>query len=96
MIIESNDIRVAPDEGPRFEAAFALAKKLLLRVPGCCSAELLRRLGEPDRYQVRVGWARLEDHVDLYPATAEATQIRALLAPLIAHADRGHYEAVPL
>jgi hypothetical protein len=45
---------------------------------------------------VRIGWERLEDHVESYPQTAEAGEIRALLAPLIAHADRGHFEAVPL
>lgn len=96
MIYECNEIRVAPGAGAAFEAAFAKAKPLLLRVPGCRSVALLRRTGEPDRYQVRVGWARLEDHVEVYPATAEAAEIRAMLAPLIAEADRGHYEAVPL
>lgn len=96
MVYESNLIKVAPGGSPAFETAFAAAKPLLLRVPGCRSVELLRQVEETDRYQVRVGWDRLEDHVETYPQTAEAAEIRALLAPLIAHADRGHYEAVPL
>lgn len=96
MVYESNLIRVAPGGGPAFEAAFAKATPLLLRVPGCRSVELLRQIEDAERYQVRVGWARLEDHVKTYPQTAEAAEIRALLAPLIALADRGHFEAVPL
>lgn len=96
MVYESNLIKVAPGGGPAFETAFAKAKPLLLRVPGCRSVELLRQVEDAYRYQVRVGWDRLEDHVETYPQTGEAAEIRALLAPLIAHADRGHYEAVPL
>ena len=96
MIFEVNEIRVAPGDGPAFEAAFAKAKALLLRVAGCRLVELLRSLEQPGRYQVRVGWERLADHVDLYPGTAEAAQVRALLSPLIAGAERGHFEEVPL
>lgn len=96
MVYESNLVKVAPSGGPAFEIAFARAKPLLLRVPGCRSVELLRQVEDADRYQVRIGWERLEDHVETYPQTAEAGEIRALLAPLIAHADRGHFEAVPL
>ena len=96
MIYECNEIRVTPDSGTAFEEAFTKVRPLLLRVPGCRSVELLRRTGEPGRYQVRVRWERLEDHVEVYPASAEAAEIRALLAPLIAEATRGHYEPVPL
>jgi|KBSSwiStaDraftv2_1062776.scaffolds.fasta_scaffold2330324_1 heme-degrading monooxygenase HmoA len=95
MVFESNEIRVTDGEGPAFEAAFTRARQLLLRIPGCRSAELLRRIGEPGRYQVRIGWERLEDHVEIYPGTAEAAEIRALLAPLIAGIDRSHCEPVP-
>ncbi|MGE0586777.1 MAG: antibiotic biosynthesis monooxygenase [Flavobacteriaceae bacterium] len=94
MIIESNDVCVVTGDETRFESSFTQVASLLLRVPGCKSAELLRCVEEPGRYQVRICWARLEDHVDIYPKTSEALQIRALLAPLIASARGGHFEIV--
>lgn len=96
MVLEINEVTVVPGRGAIFETAFAQARRRLLEVPGCLSAELLRRLGEPERYQVRVAWQRLEDHLEHYPRTAEAAQMRALLGPLIASMERGHYEVVPL
>lgn len=96
MVLEINEVTVVSGQGAAFETAFAQARRLLLEMPGCLSAELLRRRGEPGHYQVRVAWEQLEDHVEHYPRTAEATQVRALLGPLIATMERGHYEVAPL
>lgn len=90
MIFEVNDIEVARGAGARLEAAFADVRRLLLQVPGCRSAELLRDLETPGRYQVRVAWEKLADHVETYPATSQAVEIRALLAPLVARIERRH------
>lgn len=96
MVLEINEVTVAPGQGTAFETAFARARRLLLGVSGCLSVELLRRRGEPGRYQVQVAWEQLEDHVEHYPRTDEAAQVRALLGPLIASMERGHYEVAPL
>jgi hypothetical protein len=94
MILEINSITVAPGRAPGFESAFAECRPLLLGTPGCRSVELLRSVEQVGRYQVRVGWDRLEDHLELYPRTAEARRIRELLLPMIESADMGHFEPV--
>ena len=96
MIFEINEVRVADGNAPAFEAAFAAARPLLLEVAGCQSVALLRRLGDPGRYLVQIGWERLEDHVEAYPATRQAAAVRALLGPLIVALERGHFAPVPL
>ncbi len=94
MLWEINAVDIHPGQEAAFEAAFARCVPLLTRVRGCRSAELLRCVEVPGRYQVRVEWAALADHRDHYPATAEAGEIRALLLPLIARAVPAHFERV--
>jgi heme-degrading monooxygenase HmoA len=53
---------------------------------------LLRCIERPDRYLVHVEWRKLSDHVDHYPSTPEAAEVRARLLPLIARASRAHFE----
>jgi heme-degrading monooxygenase HmoA len=96
MVYEVNLVETAPADAAAFELAFARAAKLLGRVRGCVSVELFRCVERPHAYQVRVGWRRIEDHVEHYPASEEAAEIRALLGPLIAGATPGHFESVRL
>lgn len=96
MIEEINSIRVATERAAAFEAAFEQAATLLTQVSGCRAARLFRCLEHPGRYQIRLEWARLEDHVDHYPTTAQAAEVRALLVPLIECADIAHFEPVGL
>lgn len=94
MIFEINTIRSSGTRGGDFEAAFAEAAALLRTVQGCRSARLLRCVEQPGRYQIEIGWDRLEDHVDHYPATEQAAKVRARLLPLIESADMAHYEMI--
>lgn len=94
MIFEINSVRVAPERAAEFEAAFVRARQLLLEVPGCQSARLLKCFEQPGRYQVQIGWDRIEDHRDHYPQTGQAVRVRALLLPLIESADMAHYEVL--
>jgi heme-degrading monooxygenase HmoA len=96
MVFEINEVEIAPDRAEAFEQAFAEAAPLLLQVRGCRSTELFRCIEQPGTYQVRVGWERIEDHVELYPEAEEAQRVRALLLPLIRHARDAHFEEVPL
>ncbi|HEX4737316.1 MAG TPA: antibiotic biosynthesis monooxygenase [Allosphingosinicella sp.] len=96
MVFEINEVEIAADEGEAFERAFAEAAPLLLQVRGCGSASLFRCIERPGTYQVRVGWERIEDHVEDYPTTEEADRIRALLLPLIRRARGAHFEEVPV
>ena len=94
MVFEINEVEVAPEETEAFERAFAEAAPLLLQVRGCRSATLLRCIEQPGTYQIRIGWKRIEDHVEHYPKTEEAQRVRALLLPLIHRARGGHFEEV--
>ncbi len=94
MVWEINNIDVQHGKAREFEAAFARAAPLLLQVRGCRSAELLRCMETPGRYQVQVEWTTLSDHRDHYPTTAQASEIRALLLPLITAASPAHFERV--
>ena len=94
MIFEINSVRVAPERAAEFEAAFAQARELLLEVPGCRSARLLKCLEQPERYQVQIGWERIEDHRNHYPQTGQAPRVRAMIMPLIESADMAHYEVL--
>lgn len=96
MVYEINMVNVVPDQAARFEAAFAQAGSLLRRVAGCRSVALMRCVERPGQYQVRIGWGRLQDHVDHYPTTPEAAEIRALLRPLIETSDAAHFHKVAL
>jgi|SRR5690606_16964782 len=93
MVLEINSVDIHPGREAAFEQAFAQCIPLLLRVEGCRTATLLRCVEHPGRYIVQVEWNRLSDHVDGYPATAEAAEIRSLLRPLIARAEPMHFEA---
>ena len=95
MILEINTVDVHPGSEIAFEAAFARCLPLLLRVAGCRGAELLRSIERPDRYIVQVTWESLADHIEGYPSTPEAAEVRGLLRPLIAHAEPMHFEVVP-
>lgn len=94
MIFEINEVEIARGEAEAFERAFAAAAPLLLQVRGCRSAALLRCIEQPGTYQVRVGWERIEDHVDHYPKTDQAQAVRSLLLPLIRRARGAHFEEV--
>ena len=91
MILELNNITIHDDQNAAFEAAFDVASRQLLKVTGCHSARLLRCMERPNQYQVQVVWRRLEDHLEHYPRTAEAAEIRAALRPFIAQAEPGHF-----
>ena len=95
MIFEINHLRVRPGQAGAFEAAFPKAAARLRSVAGCRSARLLRCLEQPGRYQIEVGWERIEDHRDHYPTTDQAREVRALLLPLIESADLAHFEPAP-
>lgn len=94
MIFEINEVEVTAGEAEAFECAFARAAELLLQVSGCRSASLLRCVEQPNAYHVQVQWERIEDHLETYPATAQASQIRDLLRPFIARAKPAHFAEI--
>lgn len=94
MISEINRVTILPGREAEFENAFAQARRLLLSVSGCRGARLLECLEEPGRYIIMLAWDRLEDHLDHYPATRQAVEVRALLSPHIVDAEMAHYRAI--
>ena len=91
MIWETNTVRVDADQAAAFEAAFADAAVLLKGAEGCEAVELLRCVEIAGRYQVRVRWRALTDHVDTYPMGIVAPRVRALVSRFIREAEPLHY-----
>ncbi|WP_327116376.1 antibiotic biosynthesis monooxygenase [Nocardia sp. NBC_01730] len=92
MIYEHTELRVRPGDGPWLTTDFAGVRHLLLQSPGCVSAELIRGVDHPDTYLLRVGWERLEDHAETFPATPQSDVIaNAIAAHCIAPPRIVHY-----
>lgn len=91
MIWEINQFETDPALAREFEGAFAEARPLLLDVPGCCEARLLRSVERPGVYLVQVGWTKLADHTEGYPANPLSAQVRALIGPYVRRIEPGHF-----
>jgi heme-degrading monooxygenase HmoA len=79
MILESAALPVRPGAEDDFEAAFAQARPLIQRQPGCHSARLLRCVERPSTYLLLVEWETLEAHTEGFRGSPEYQTWRALL-----------------
>ncbi len=84
MILERAAITVRDGEQEAFEAAFATARQLLDRSPGCASVQLVRGIETPTSYLLLVVWHRLEDHLDGFRNSPDFGQWRGLVGPFFA------------
>ncbi|MBP2364336.1 antibiotic biosynthesis monooxygenase family protein [Pseudonocardia parietis] len=71
MVVEYAYITVVPGRESDFEEAFAKAEPILAAAHGCRSTALHRDVEHLGSYLLRVGWERLEDHLEAFP-TSEA------------------------
>lgn len=91
MIYEHAYLSINPDEADDFEDAFASARHHLESAPGCRSVDLIRSIDQPDTYLLRVGWGRIEDHLEGFPGTDNARSFGEAVAgyfqenPLVVH-----------
>ena len=91
MINEHAHLTVAATEVSAFEAALPLAREQLLTAPGCREVSIHRSVDQPGTYLLRVGWDRLEDHLEVFPTTPQARHLAAAIGgyfagePLVVH-----------
>jgi heme-degrading monooxygenase HmoA len=91
VITEHGVLLVKPGEEEAFEAAFTVAKALILASPGCARLSLARCIERPNAYLLLVEWVQLEDHLEGFRQSPAFLEWRRLLhhfydpAPVIEH-----------
>jgi heme-degrading monooxygenase HmoA len=79
MILEIATLIVKPDQTAQFEAAFAIAAKIIAKSPGYMSHELQRCIERANGYVLLVRWRTLEDHTIGFRQSAPYLEWKALL-----------------
>ncbi|MFC4948425.1 antibiotic biosynthesis monooxygenase family protein [Pseudonocardia sp. GCM10023141] len=80
MVVEQAYITVVVGKEADFEAAFATAEHVLADAAGCRGTALFRDVEQPGAYLLRVTWERLEDHLDVFPASPAGREFAAHVA----------------
>jgi heme-degrading monooxygenase HmoA len=79
MILEVAILDLKPGVAADFEAAFKVAAKIIVGMPGYLAHELQHGLEHRDRYILLVRWERLEDHTIGFRGSPEYQEWRSLL-----------------
>jgi quinol monooxygenase YgiN len=91
MVYEHAHLVIDPSRSDEFEAAVPVALKALRDAPGCQEAEISRSVDQAGTYLLRAKWARIEDHLEVFPTTPQAADLGAAIAgffteaPLVIH-----------
>lgn len=94
MVHEYALLRVDADDIDAFEASQRAASSILLASPGCRSVEFQRSIDERGVYLMKVGWDRVEDHLDTFASSAAAIELGEVFGryfsspPTVAHFER--------
>jgi heme-degrading monooxygenase HmoA len=83
MILEVAPLSVKIGREPEFEAAFAIAQKIISAMPGYISHELRRCIERRNEYLLLVQWQTLEDHEIGFRKSSQYLEWKALLERLI-------------
>jgi heme-degrading monooxygenase HmoA len=78
-VLEHVVLTIDPAQSTAYEAAFAEARPLIERQPGCDGARLVRVLETPGRYVLLVEWTTLEHHMTGFRASPDFPRWRELL-----------------
>lgn len=81
MILEHVLITVAVERAPAYEVAFAEARTIMLRQPGCGGCNLYPKLDRPGEYLLLVRWESKEDHTEGFRKGQDYLRWSALLHP---------------
>ena len=81
MILEHVLIEVAAERSDDYLAAFAEARPLVLRQPGCRSCRLLPRLEGGGNFLLLIEWEQVEDHTKGFRRSADYRRWSELLHP---------------
>ena len=91
MITEHGVLPVRPGQEEAFEAAFGVARSLILGSPGCLGVSLSRCVERPSAYLLLVEWETVDDHLVGFRGSPAFLEWRRLLhhfydpAPVIEH-----------
>jgi len=92
-IVEHAHLMITPGRETEFEAAYLDAAPVLTGAQGCLEADLFRDSEEPGSYLLRVRWATLKDHLEVFPASAAGEKFASKVAhffaspPTVRHFD---------
>ena len=93
MIIEHGSINILLGQETEFEAAFALAAKVIAQSAGFRFVRIARGVERPSTYLLLVGWDSIDDHVVGFRESERFTRWRALIGPFFDGAPVvEHYE----
>lgn len=81
MVFEIARITIDSANAEAFEAAVAKAEPYFRADMGCTGFALQRVVEEPGTYHLVVGWTSVEAHTDLFRATQNFQEWRALAGP---------------
>jgi heme-degrading monooxygenase HmoA len=79
MILEIAQLQVRPGQSKEFEAAFAIARKIISSMPGYRCHELQRCLEREGHYMLLVRWDSVADHEEGFRKSAQYQEWRELL-----------------
>jgi quinol monooxygenase YgiN len=96
MIFEHAQFTIYPGLEVAFEKAYPRIREVLLRAPGCRSAQLHRSADHTNVYLLRVGWDSVAHHTEHFPSTLEGKEVVSAFKPFLAAADVTHFEGQPL
>ena len=91
MVLEHVLITVAPERSADYRAAFARARPLVLRQPGCRSCRLLPRVDHTGEFLLLVEWDSRVHHTEGFRKSAEYAEWSALLHPFYEIFPTVHY-----
>lgn len=86
MVVEHAYITVVAGREADFEEAFTKAEPILAGAAGCRDTALLRDVERSGGYLLRVTWDRLEDHLEVFPASPAGQEFAARIAHFFAAA----------
>ncbi|HZZ47894.1 MAG TPA: antibiotic biosynthesis monooxygenase family protein [Pseudonocardia sp.] len=69
IVTEHAYLTITSGAEAEFERAFAVARPILESAQGCRGAALFRDRENAGSYLLRVTWDRLEDHLEVFPAS---------------------------
>ncbi len=97
MIYEHAYLVIDPDRANEFEKAVPAGRDALLAAPGCREVAVSTSVDRPGAYLLRVGWDRIEDHLEVFPTTPQAGQLaRAIGGFFIEEPTVVHFDSIDL
>jgi len=92
--VEHAHLLINSGQEAEFEAAFLDAHPVLAGATGCLEAQLFRDSEEPGSYLLRVRWATLKDHLEVFPASEAGARFASKVAHFFAAVPRvRHFDA---